>query len=368
MNATKSRSLIRSLAAASTSSVAALTVYDSSGKGTHNYPTNVPTTAISGPLSFGGLSVMRGVTTCCEAPQKSPMETTGRPSWLRRTLASLRLSSLPIPRLIVPGDPAFVMDPRLLQKRQDDEIQMQELVRTAIASREHRKNPKALQELNDKCLELAYGEGVTMKIRQDFIHRHGCTGWTDDVLDAIIELGKDRGVVEIGAGNGQWARAIMDRSTSTIHNNSNNNDTRRKKKFDLVLAFDDRSELPLDQQVFNKKTQIHRDYFYDKVKKCDANFSNTLRHWECRGRVLLLVYPPPGDMAINAVEQYVSAAPINDTVIYVGEGRGGANANEALFDQLESGDWILMRVMKVKSFGSKGYEQLYILKRRNPQS
>ena len=133
-----------------------------------------------------------------------------------------------------------------------------------------------------------------------------------------------------------------------------------------MLAYDDQSELPLDQQLFNKQTKIYHDYFYDKVQPCDPNnFSNTLRQWQCRGRVLLLVYPPPGKMALDATEQYASASDMNDMVIYVGEGRGGANANDDFFDYLESTGWVLMSVMKVKSLGSKGYEQLYVLRRQS---
>jgi hypothetical protein len=192
-----------------------------------------------------------------------------------------------------------------------------------------------------------------------WLQRHGCTGWTEEVLDTIIELGRDRGVVEIGAGNGQWARALMGRAQSATPNNQQS-----KKKFDFVLAFDDKSELPLDH--VHKKTQIHRDFFYDKVQKCNDNFSNVLRHWECRGRILLLVYPPPGSMAVDAIVQYVSASQMNDTVVYVGEGRKGANGNDALFDQLENGEWVLLRVLEVKPFGSKGYEQLHVLQRRIP--
>ena len=195
-----------------------------------------------------------------------------------------------------------------------------------------------------------------------WLQRHGCTGWTDEVLDAIIDIGRDRGVVEIGAGNGQWARALMERYQM-------GNETRinqRRKKFDFVLAYDDQSELPLDQRVFNKKTKIHNEFFYNKVKKCDSNFSHALCQWQCRGRVLLLVYPPPGSMALDAILQYIGTSPMNDTVVYVGEGRGGANANDALFDQFESGEWVLLRVVQVKTFGSKGYEQLYILQRKSP--
>jgi hypothetical protein len=69
-------------------------------------------------------------------------------------------------------------------------------------------------------------------------------------------------------------------------------------------------------------------------------------------------------MAVETVKAYVDLGPENDTVVYVGEGRGGANANDALFDYLESGDWAVMQVLPVKSPpGGKGYAKLYILKR-----
>lgn len=282
------------------------------------------------------------------------------PSWMHRTLAYLRLKNLPTPRLLAKGDPAFIISKKLLEKRQDDEMEMQNLVRGALQVRD----PETLKELNQKCLELAYGKEVTLKSRQDFVHRHGCTAWTDEVLATLFELGKDRGLVEIGAGNGQWARALTehyDKKIPAVLKQAK----KKKKMFDFVLAYDDQSDLPLDQQIFNKQTKIHHTYFFHQVQPCDPNnFSNTLRQWECRGRMLMLIYPPPGSMALDAAQQYASASEeMNDTVIYVGEGRGGANANDDFFDYLESGGWTLMNMMKVKSLGSKGYEHLYILKR-----
>jgi len=184
-----------------------------------------------------------------------------------------------------------------------------------------------------------------------------------------VTMGKDRGIVEIGAGNGQWARALTERYEKFMGYDKSNDTAKRKRKkktFDFVLAFDDQSELPLDQSTFNKQTQIHHDFFFDNVQRCDSrNFSNTLRQWQCRGRILLLVYPPPGNMALDAVKQYASAAEMNDTVVYVGEGRGGANANDDFFAHLEHNGWSLMKIMKVKPLGSKGYEQLYILQKSN---
>lgn len=101
-----------------------------------------------------------------DSKQPSPSNAR-RPSWMRRALAYVHLKSLPIPRqLLANGDPIFRMDPRLLQKRQDDEGKMQNLIRGALQERD----PDTLKALNQQCLELAYGEDVTLKSRQDFVH------------------------------------------------------------------------------------------------------------------------------------------------------------------------------------------------------
>ena len=78
------------------------------------------------------------------------------------------------------------------------------------------------------------------------------------------------------------------------------------------------------------------------------------------------MYPPPGDMALQVVENYVNAAPDdNNTIIYVGEGRGGANGSDSLFDFFERGDWELANETDVqRPPGDNGYEKLFILHRR----
>jgi hypothetical protein len=69
-------------------------------------------------------------------------------------------------------------------------------------------------------------------------------------------------------------------------------------------------------------------------------------------------------MAIDAVKAYAELGPENDTVVYVGEGRGGANANDALFDYFESSNWAILQVLPVKPQpGGKGYEKLYVLRK-----
>jgi hypothetical protein len=83
----------------------------------------------------------------------------------------------------------------------------------------------------------------------------------------------------------------------------------------------------------------------------------------------LIVFPDPGEMAARCVSKYSSACDANDMFIYVGEGRGGANGSNALFDMLESGEWVLRHTMKVSPLGGKGHERLFVfMRRRNDES
>ena len=83
-------------------------------------------------------------------------------------------------------------------------------------------------------------------------------------------------------------------------------------------------------------------------------------------RALLLVFPPPGPMAKACLDAYAG-----DTVLYVGEGRGGCCADGAFFDALEpyggaakkrGSGWALSAVEDLAPFPG-GHERLYIFKR-----
>ena len=279
------------------------------------------------------------------------------PSWIRRTLAYLRLASLPLPRVILKHDPDLMLPQRRIRERQwaDEELRNVQLqIRTAL----EQGDQKRVGTLLKRSYELLYGPGVLPQDRQSFLERYGCTGWTEDILVNLLELDATRGFVEIGAGNGQWARVLNDRFRETEYAAQ-----QKKRNFEFCLAYDNMSQLPLNPDIYHKHTQPYHDYFYSNVQPCES-ISNTLMHWRCRGRILLLVYPSPDDMAVTAIQEYAQISTLNDTVVYVGEGRGGANANGTFFDYLENGEWILWQILPVKSFGTKGFEKLYIFKRR----
>lgn len=303
----------------------------------------------------------RRVVSTCEA---SAQQTTNRriaerlipsPSWMGRSLSRLHLVSLPLPRMITPGDPAF-NDGKLRQgirQRQHDEEKLR-MLQLDVQKAHGSGDPERIRQIFVKITEIAFGQGVTAQMREDFMARYGCAGWTDDVLDALVDLADSRGIVEIGAGHGQWARALTERYARVGEG--------RSKAFDFVLAYDDMTELPLSTTIYHKRTQPANDFFFSKVLPC-SNIASVLRQWSCRGRVLMLVYPPPGNLALETIKSYVELGPENDTVVYVGEGRGGATANDALFDFLEGGNWALIDVKDVLSQpGGKGFEKLFIFK------
>jgi hypothetical protein len=216
--------------------------------------------------------------------------------------------------------------------------------------------------------QIAYGEGVTPQQREDFMIQYGCTGYTEDILQFLLHLCRTRGIVEIGAGNGQWARQLTDRYQEEQKLKSSSS----KNGLDFVVAFDDMTDVPLSPQIYHTLTQPAKDFFFSRVRKCSSHV-DAVRRIDCRGRVLLLVYPPPGNMALETVQAYIDAYPDgNDTIVYVGEGIGGANANDAFFNYfLNKGNltdpnnrWCIVKVMDVlPPVGGKGYEKVFVLKR-----
>lgn len=300
----------------------------------------------------------------CDAPADSAdrsgqwKATIQSPSWIRKEVLARIGVPLPIPRVLTPADSALKLPKWCMARRNKDEERVIALLHSAPTLNGDREK---MQKLGEQIFEVTYGKGVTPQIREDFLIKYGCTGWTEEVLSTIIDMCQTRGIVEIGAGHGQWARALVEAYAKRMQTTE-----KERKRIDFVLAYDDMSNLPLNTHIYNQYTQPHHDHFGD-VKKLESRTDTTkvLRSWACRGRALLLVYPSPGDTALSIVEEYVNVGPENDTIIYIGEGRGGANGNDAFFNFLESGEWILSKVLEVKSPpGNKGYEKVYMLQRQ----
>jgi len=277
---------------------------------------------------------------------------------------------MPIPRVLTMNDPVFLY-PQLIKgliQRTKDEQQLRSLSYAAKEAHDS-KDPTKIAHVMNQISEIAFGKGITPQMREDFLIQFGCTGYTEEIIIYLLELCRSRGIVEIGAGNGRWARQLTDRYSQEKQNLKLGS----QRIWDFVLAFDDMTNVPLSPKIYHNLTQPSKDFFFTRVRKCSSHI-DAVRRIECRGRVLLLVYPPPGPMALETVEAYVNAYPEgNDTVIYVGEGKGGANANDAFFDYFLRGEsrpndrknrWCLMKVINVHPpLGGKGYERLFVLKR-----
>ena len=311
--------------------------------------------------------------------------------------------NLPTPRILTPTDTLFQTREMKagLRQRKADERELQ-TIQTKLISCAKANDRKCIEEKMQDVNQLLYGKGVTMQEREEFLVKYGCTPYSDEILDKILDLsftltntkgnhdndtndnndnGNDklshRGIMDIGAGNGQWARALSDRAKVRFQG-------QRQTPVDIV-AYDDGSAIPLNTNIYHDLTQPSREYFYN-IKTMDG--AEAVRLIKNRGRVLLLIYPPPGPMALDVVKNYAKFLE-NDIVVFVGEGLGGANGNQELFDyfkntttasgarsdeddgtmnNINQGNeykWILLESMNVPNVkgGGKGFEKLYIFKR-----
>jgi len=129
-------------------------------------------------------------------------------------------------------------------------------------------------------------------------------------------------IVEIGAGRGHWARALRDAGVA-------------------VEAYDDGSALPgRGAAVF---PVIKGDGLAAVRNDPDA--------------ALLLVFPPPTPMAVNALDAFPGRV-----VLYAGEPRGGANGTDAFFGALDARYYVAAAVVLDPFPG--GCEKLFVLRRR----
>jgi len=157
-------------------------------------------------------------------------------------------------------------------------------------------------------------------MREEYMKLYGCVKWTDEVLKEISGLGP---IVEMGAGNGQWKAELES-----------------VWKVDIV-AYDNFVQLPLAEA-----------HMKSQVSSGDENAVS--KH---KDRTLLLVCPPPTEMPLNCVKSYRGK-----TVVFVGEGRGGAHGTDNFFDELEK-NWEIVKVMEVEPF-PECYEKCFILTRK----
>jgi hypothetical protein len=286
-------------------------------------------------------------------------------SWWRRslqaalTVGGFRRPKTTLPRLVTLDDPALQVNRRLKQERLRDEGRLVDLQAEWQAAVRAKNAPHA-QDLVLQLYETLYGLGVTPQARTDFLARYGCTAFTDHILTTLVELGRGRGFVELGAGHGQWARALTARAVQVLDSTD--------RPHDFCLAYDNASRLPLNPRIYHANTQAHVAYFGRVLPTGGVDPAVVLTPWVTRGRVLLLVYPPPdGSLAVDALRAYQGLGDMNDTLVYVGEGRGGATATPAFWEALAArGEWMLCQILPAQSCGSKADDKVFIFRRVVP--
>lgn len=266
---------------------------------------------------------------------------------------------LPTPRLLSPSDPLFQTSQmkRGVQQRKADEKRL-EAIQKDIITCVQANDRKCIETNMQRVNEVLYGKGVTMQAREEFLVKYGCTPYNLHILDKILSF--DRPIMDIGAGNGQWSRALSDRMKERAAK------SQKVIASDYVVAYDDGSAIPLNSEIYHKLTQPARDYFYNVQKMEGVSAVKQLKN---RGKILLLVYPPPGEMAIDLVKSYAEF-PENDLIVFVGEGVGGANGSINLFDYLKNIDkdgtaWVLLESMSVPEVegGGKGFEKVFVFQK-----
>jgi hypothetical protein len=178
------------------------------------------------------------------------------------------------------------------------------------------KYHKLKKEITSKAQLVAWGAMG----RDEYLKENGCVKINDASIQAIKKL--NIGIVEMGAGSGHWAKALKDAGVD-------------------VIAFDSGESLPL----------------VNDAKKFEVKQGNPDVLKSYRNRALLLVYPPPGPMAVNSLNAHESRV-----VIYCGEGIDGVNANREFFKRLESDFNVVTTITDFERFCEKSYERLWILK------
>ncbi len=215
-------------------------------------------------------------------------------------------------------------------QRRDAEVELRKLARDVQSqfstiqakSKDEQEFQSAVRKLQQEALrrhqKIAFGVDDP-HARAKYLRKFGCCGWTDGAIDMIRRIGKP--IIEIGAGQGHWQKKLSEAGID-------------------ALAFDN----------FEGDFSIEREPVGD-VKLGDENV--LLAYPD---RVLFLCCPPPTDFAERAIDIFEG-----HHLIYVGEGYGGAHANDAFFDKVKA-DFDLVETAELDNF-PMCHERLFHLRR-----
>jgi len=206
-----------------------------------------------------------------------------------------------------------------LRRRRAAEAGAREVLRELAGS------PEGERRAALPALERVLFEGASGAERRRYLAKYGCCAWTEEGLREAAALGP---LLEVGAGAGRWADALAEGHGAD------------------VLAFD--LCAPPGCVPPGGEAGVS-----PRVKLGDG-VAEAARHPE---RALLLVYPTA------ALAERSLAAYGGETVVYVGEGRGGTNGSPAFFDRLLRDFAPTGPALRLAPFPG-GYEKMWVLRRR----
>jgi hypothetical protein len=138
---------------------------------------------------------------------------------------------------------------------------------------------------------------INLELRSYFVEEFSWAIPTHDVIKKIHDITVGKKILEVGAGNGLWAKLLKMSGSEIIAIDS----------FESHGFAEDNTYLPVHNLEAVAAIEQNRD--------CD---------------VLMLIWPAyDTDMAERSIKAFKGS-----TVIYIGEGYGGCNANDEFFDEL----------------------------------
>eukprot|EP00397_Hematodinium_sp_SG-2012_P047645 GEMP01054278.1.p1 GENE.GEMP01054278.1~~GEMP01054278.1.p1 ORF type:complete len:239 (+),score=57.54 GEMP01054278.1:19-735(+) len=169
-----------------------------------------------------------------------------------------------------------------------------------------------------EAITILYGDMSIDDVRKRK-EKFGNVEWNDEVLDEIRATG--RPILEIVAGDGQWANALRDRGVD-------------------VVATDNMTALSRSKEP---RKGVIKEEAFASIKKYPE-------------RLLLMVYPPPGPLCSDLLAAYQG-----DELIYVGEGLGGVNGDDDFFCEIRQ-RWNIRKVVELPTMVDS-YEKAFFLER-----
>lgn len=145
---------------------------------------------------------------------------------------------------------------------------------------------------------IKYGMLMTVA-RRRYVYKYA---WAIPCKAALEAITKEGPIVEVGAGSGYWAHLLSQMGCD-------------------IIAYDIEKE---NRYALSGPTNFHHRWF----EVIQGDEKSAARHPD---RALFLCWPPYGEtMAYKCLKSYKG-----DTVIFVGEDKGGCNGDDKFFDHLE---------------------------------